>query len=58
VRVHLATAVESNTRPDSGHEVHLELLTTYERLGRFSRHLIRVLRGDLDVAVLGQEVMM
>jgi hypothetical protein len=47
VAVHLATASANSppTRPESIHEVRLELLTTYERVGRFGRDLSAVLRG-------------
>jgi hypothetical protein len=35
----------------------VELLTTYERLGRFSRHASAVLRGDLFSATMVTEVL-
>jgi hypothetical protein len=55
VRVHLATEVWPDMRPDSYSDVRLELLTTYERLRQFSGHLTRVIRGELDSATLGGE---
>jgi hypothetical protein len=51
VRVHLAG-------PRFGrfvNEVDAELLTTYERLGQFSNHLVRVVHGELDAAEIGAE---
>jgi hypothetical protein len=55
VRVHLATEVWPDMRPDSDSDVHLELLTTYERIRQFSDHLNRVVLGELDSATLGGE---
>jgi hypothetical protein len=59
VAVRLATASANwpPTRPESMHEVRLELLTTYERIGRFGRDLIAVLCGDLAEARLDAELL-
>ena len=55
VLVHLAEPwpQRSGNRAD----VHLELLTTYERLRRFSPELARVVRGEQSEARLGGEVL-
>ncbi len=39
------------------HESCLELVSTYERLGRFSRHPLAVLRVDLFSATMVTEVL-
>jgi hypothetical protein len=39
------------------HESYVELVTTYERLGRFSRRALAVLRVDLFSATMGTEVL-
>jgi hypothetical protein len=57
VRVHLATPVWPDMRPGQAFDVHLELLTTYERLRKFSGHMLGVLRGDYEEATLGAEVL-
>ena len=49
-RTHLSTAVWPHTRPESVHEVWLELLTTYERLRMLGRHLAVLVEGRLAVA--------
>ena len=43
-------------RVASRSEVRIELLTTYERLGQFSRDLARVVRGELQQAMIEGEV--
>jgi hypothetical protein len=55
--VHLTTPRWRDTRAESVHDVRLELLTTYERLARFSDHLQRVVRGQLEDARLGGETL-
>ena len=58
LRVHLASPVwqaEPVTVPH--HDVHLDFLTTYERLRRFGMHLGMVRRGELPVAALRTEVL-
>ena len=55
VQVRLATGVWEATRPESRHSVQLELLTTYEHLGRFARQLAAVVVGEAPEAVLEGE---
>jgi hypothetical protein len=57
VQVRLATEVREHTRPESRHATKLELLTTYERLGRFARDLLAVVKGDTPAAVLAGEAL-
>ena len=57
VHVHLRTPEWPDTPPEAVNDVWLQYLTTYERLGRFSGHLLAVLTGRLDEAVLGGERM-
>ncbi len=58
IRVHLATPVWPNTRPESRREVRLELLTTYQRLETFSTGLRRVVEGTLHEAIIGGELLL
>jgi hypothetical protein len=55
VEVHLAESPETRGRPGFVCDVRLELLTTYERLGRFTADLTRVVRAELDEARLEGE---
>jgi hypothetical protein len=57
IRVHLATEIWPDTRPESVDEVWLELLTTYERLRFLSRHLALVIEGRLEVAEIEGETL-
>jgi hypothetical protein len=57
MQVRLATGSMGTTRPTSRHSVQLEVLTTYERLGRFAQELRALIRGDVTEAVLeGEEL--
>jgi hypothetical protein len=58
VWVHLSTERWPDTRTESVMDVHLELLTTYERLRRFSEHVLLVLDRKLDEAEIGGEELM
>ncbi len=53
--VHLATFVWPDDLVRTPRAVDLVLLTTYERLGAFSRDLRRTVRGDLDHATIEGE---
>ena len=55
IQVRLATEVREDTRPESRHATHLELLTSYERLGRFARDLVAVVKGEKQAAVVDGE---
>ena len=55
IAVHLAEQWPDRTASRS--EVRIELLTTYERLGQFSRDLARVVRGELQEAMIEGEVL-
>jgi hypothetical protein len=60
VRVHMRLA--SQRWPNDGptvahHEAEIDLLTTYERLRRFSGHLRMVVEGRLGEAILGTELL-
>jgi hypothetical protein len=57
LRVHLASEIWPPDRPERRHEVRLELLTTYERLHRFSEEVLQVIRGESDHARLEGELM-
>lgn len=57
IGVHLAGERSPGTRPESVHEVRLELLTTYERLRTFSRDFVAVARGQLDRAEIHEEIL-
>lgn len=57
IHVHLATPTWEGMRPESAHDVRLQLLTTYQRLEHFGEHLSRVVRGELSVATIGGEVL-
>jgi hypothetical protein len=59
IRCHLAGGTSSwpPTRPKSVPEVHLELLTTYERLRTFGRNLTRIAEGSMEEAIIGQEAL-
>jgi hypothetical protein len=52
IQVRLATELWPPARPESRHSVSLEILTTYEPLGRFSRGLLGLLAGTVEEAVL------
>ena len=55
--VHLATPDWGDARPAEVHDVRLEVLTTYERLGGFGLDVIEVVGGRLDRAViLGEQL--
>jgi hypothetical protein len=56
VQVRMATPLWNDTRPDSQRTAKLELLTTYEPLGRFSRDLLAVIKGTAEEAVLDEEM--
>jgi hypothetical protein len=56
IRVHLSTELWPDTRPESRHDVQLELLTSYERLAAFSPDLVRVIDGKLDEATIGEKL--
>jgi hypothetical protein len=60
VRVHVRLANPRWPNDDATvahHEAEIDLLTTYERLRRFSDHLRMVVEGRLGEAVLGTEVL-
>jgi hypothetical protein len=48
VAVHLATPRWPDTRAESVQDVRLEVLTTYEHVGRFAGELAAVVRGEQD----------
>ncbi len=52
VQVRMATELWDSTRPESQHTAKVEIKTTYEPLAQFSKELIRLVRGDLEEAVL------
>jgi hypothetical protein len=55
MQVRMATAVWSETRPESQSIVQLEIVTTYEPLARFSKDLLAMLDGTASVATLEGE---
>jgi len=61
VLVHLSTGPDQMTnqmtlkRPRG--EVHLELLTTYERTRLFGDHLLRMIQGEFSEAEIGGEIL-
>lgn len=55
IRVRMATAVWSETRPESQRIAQLEIVTTYEPLARFSRDLLAALSGTLPEATIEGE---
>lgn len=57
IRAHLSTELWPDTRPESVHDVRLELLTTYERLRFLSRHLMLIVEGRLEVAEVEGETL-
>ena len=52
LQVRMATAVWTDTRPESQRIAQLEIVTTYEPLARFSKDLLAVLDGTLSEATL------
>jgi hypothetical protein len=57
LRVHLAAGGPGAPSPVTKNDVRLELLTTYERMRRFSEDLLEVIRGERSVARLDGELM-
>ena len=55
IHVLLATPVWQGDRLDAQHQVTLELLTTYERLGRFGNELERVTEQNDERAIIEGE---
>lgn len=55
VQVRMATPVWAETRVDSQNLTKLELRTSYEPLGKFSRDLVALIKGAAQEAVLEQE---
>ena len=55
VQVQLADAMWQDFRQESQRRVQLEITTTYEPLGRFSRQVQALARGDVEEAVLEGE---
>ena len=52
IQVRMATAVWSETRPESQRITQLEIVTTYEPLARFSKDLLALLNGTVSEATL------
>ena len=52
VQVRIATELWRDDRPESQHKVELEILTSYELLGRFSRDLLALVEGRIEEAIL------
>jgi hypothetical protein len=52
MQIRMATPVLTGERPESRKSATIELVTTHEPLSRFGRHLIAVLRGHAEEAVL------
>lgn len=57
LRVHFSTEVWPDTRQEAEHDVHLELLTTYERLRAFGNDLVGLVAGDIDEARIEGETL-
>jgi hypothetical protein len=55
IQVRMATAVWTETRPESQRIAQLEIVTTYEPLARFSKDLLAVLDGTASEATLEGE---
>lgn len=55
VQVRMATPIWPEERLDSQRVAKLELLTTYEPIGRFGRDLLALMEGKADQAVLEEE---
>ena len=55
VQVRIATELWGDDRPERQHMLRAEVLTTYERLGQFSRDLLSVIDGSLREATLERE---
>jgi hypothetical protein len=55
MQVRMATPDWGETRPESQRIAQLEIVTTYEPLGRFSRDILAMLSGTLDAATLEGE---
>jgi hypothetical protein len=57
MQIRIATELWERDRPESQKVVRLEIITSYEPLGRFSKKLIATVRGKAEEAVLeGEEV--
>jgi len=52
IQVRMATAVWSETRPESQRIAQLEIVTTYEPLNKFSKDLLALLSGTVSEATL------
>jgi hypothetical protein len=57
LRVHLAATVPGPPSLVAKNDVRLELPTTYERMRRFSEHLMEVISGERSVARLDGELL-
>lgn len=55
IHVRIATEIQDQDRPESQLAVRLEIVTSYEPLGRFGRQLIALVRGSVEEAVLEGE---
>jgi hypothetical protein len=55
IQVSMATPVWSETRPESQRIAQLEIVTTYEPLGKFSRDILAMLSGKVDAATVEGE---
>jgi hypothetical protein len=57
VQIRIATEIREHDRPESKKTVSLEIVTSYEPLGSFSRKLIGLVRGSSEEAILeGEEL--
>jgi len=56
VQVRMATLLWDDIRHDSQRTTTLELLTTYEPMAKFSRHLLAVLKGTAEEAIREAEM--
>ena len=50
VRLAMPRQNYESTRPESQHVAEVELITSYEAIGRFARDLPHILRGEAEVA--------
>jgi hypothetical protein len=55
VRAHLSGEPWPDIRPESVPDVHLEVLSTYQRLGQFALDIASMLRGQTSEALLSEE---
>jgi hypothetical protein len=57
VQVRIASELWEGDRPDSQRTVKVELLTTHQRLGDFSRQLRSLIGGETETAILEADVL-